>query len=88
MIEMMNKKYKMHPKTFQKMVNSNNFSNNNITINNNIKIIEVGNENLHNVFTKQEKLMLLQKIGSPIENILRYTHLNDKYPQLEPTVLI
>ncbi len=79
----------MHPKTFQKMINSNNITNNqiNMTINN-IKYVEIGKENLHNVFSKKEKLMLLQKNGSPIENIVRYTHLNDKYPQLEPTVLI
>ncbi len=75
----------MHPKTFQKMVNSNNNSNNNITINN-FKFIEYGNEDLYNVFSKKEKLMLLKSKGSPIENIIKYTHLNDKYPQLEPTV--
>jgi len=93
MIDMMNQKYKMHPKTFQKMINSNNLinSNNNITINNNInniKYIEIGREDLPNVFTKDEKIMLLTQRGSPIENIMRYAHLNDKYPQLEPTVLI
>jgi hypothetical protein len=93
MLDMMNKKYKMHPKTFQKMINSNNSNsnnnnNNNITINNNIKYIEIGREDLPNVFTKDEKLMILTQFGSPIENIMRYVHLNDKYPQLEPTVLI
>ena len=91
MIDMMNQKYKMHPKTFQKMVNStnnsNNFSNNNITINN-IKYVEYGKEELYNVFSEKEKIMILKKPGSAIENIIKYTHLNDKYPQLEPTVLI
>ena len=93
MLDMMNQKYKMHPKTFQKMINSNNAinnnnNNNNITItNNNIKFIEYGREDLHNVFTKQEKLMLLKKIGSPIENIVRYTHLNDKYPQFQNIII-
>ncbi len=82
MLDMMNKKCKMHPKTFQKMVNSNN----NITINNNFRYVEYGKEDLHNVFTKQEKIMILKKNGSPIENIVRYTHLNDKYPQLKPLV--
>jgi hypothetical protein len=89
MLDMMNQKCKMHPKTFQKMVNSNNLNNNqiNMTINNNIKYVEVGNEDLYNVFTKQEKLMLLKKMGSPIENIIRYTHLNDKYPQFQNIII-
>jgi hypothetical protein len=87
MLDMMNQKFKMHPKTFQKMINSNNFSNNNITINNNIKYVEIGKEDLYNVFTKKEKLMLLQKFGSPIENIVRYTHLNDKYPQFQNIII-
>ena len=87
MLDMMNQKYKMHPKTFQKMVNSNNNITINNTINNNIKYVEIGKEDLHNVFTKQEKLMLLQKMGSPIENIVRYTHLNDKYPQFQNIII-
>ncbi len=91
MLDMMNQKYKMHPKTFQKMINSNNFSNNfsnnnNITINN-IKYVEYGREDLHNVFSKKEKIDLLKQLGSPIENILRYTHLNDKYPQFQNIII-
>jgi hypothetical protein len=90
MLDMMNKKYKMHPKTFQKMVNTNSnnlLNNNNITINNNIRYIEIGREDLHTVFTKQEKLMILKKLGSPIENIVRYTHLNDKFPQFQNIII-
>jgi hypothetical protein len=88
MMDMMNKKYKMHPKTFQKMINSNNYSNNNITINNNqINYVEIGREDLPNVFTKKEKLMILKQLGSPIENIVRYAHLNDKYPQFQNIII-
>jgi hypothetical protein len=89
MLDIMNQKCKMHPKTFQKMINSNNNNNNNnITINNNnIKIIEFGREDLFNVFTKQEKIMLLKQLGSPIENIVRYTHLNDKFPQFQNIII-
>jgi hypothetical protein len=90
MIEMMNKKCKMHPKTLQKIINSNNNnlinSNNNITINN-IKYVEYGKEDLPNIFTKKEKLMILKSAGSPIENIVRYTHLNDKYPQFQNIII-
>ena len=87
MLDMMNQKYKMHHKTFQKMINSNNInSNNNITINN-IKYVEFGKEELHNVFSKEEKLMLLNKKGSTIEHIVRYTHLNDKFPQFQNIII-
>jgi ribosomal protein L19E len=44
MLDMINKKCKMHPKTLQKMINSNN------TINNNIQYVELGDEELHKVF--------------------------------------
>ncbi len=86
-LDMMNKKCKMHPKTFQKMVNSNNYSNNNITINNNIRYVEYGRENLNDVFSKKEKMMLLKSDGSIIENIFKYTHLNDDYPQFQNIII-
>ena len=87
MLDMINKKCKMHPKTLQKMINSNNYSNNTITINNNIKYVEFGREDLHKVFSKKEKINLLESDGSPIENIMRYTHLNDKYPQFKNIII-
>ena len=48
----------MHPKTLQKMINNTN-SYNNITINNNIKYIEIGDENLHTVFSVEEVMNML-----------------------------
>jgi hypothetical protein len=85
MLEMMNKKCKMHPKTLQKMINSNNTTNN-ITINNNIQYVEVGDEELHKVFSKEEKLKILRGMNS-LENLIKYTHLNDDYPQFQNIII-
>ncbi len=60
LLQVMNDKYKMHPKTFNKINNdiaNNTNSNNNITINN-INYVEYGNENLHEIFTPQEAIKL------------------------------
>jgi hypothetical protein len=86
MLEMMNKKCKMHPKTLQKMINNTN-SHNNITINNNIQYVEYGREDLDKVFSKKEKMKILSDMGSPLENIIKYTHLNDKYPQFQSIII-
>jgi len=90
MLSTMNKKYKMHPKTLQKMINntnSNNIINNNMTINNNIQYVELGDEELHKVFTKREKLNILCGLGSPIDKIIKHTHLNDDYPQFQTIII-
>jgi hypothetical protein len=90
MLEMMNNKCKMHPKTLQKLINSNNInSNNNITIinNNQINIIELGDENLNNVFSKEEKLKILKCGFGSLEEIIRYTHLNNNYLQFQNIII-
>ena len=87
-LDMMNKKCKMHPKTLQKMINSNNTnSHNNITINNNIKYIEIGDENLHTVFSVEEVMNILYKGRGALDEIVVYTHLNDKYPQFQNIII-
>jgi hypothetical protein len=92
LLDVMNYKYKMHPKTLQKMINNNTNthtnSHNNITINNNnIKYIELGNEELHNVFSVEEVMNILQKGGGALDEIIVYTHLNDKYPQFQNIII-
>lgn len=86
MLEMMNKQCKMHPKKLNKLINnSHNTTNshNNLTINNNqINIIELGDEKLNDIFTKEEKLKILKRGYSSLEEIIKHTHLNDKYLQL------
>jgi hypothetical protein len=84
MLDMMNKKCKMHPKTLQKMINSNN----NITINNNnIQYVELGDEELSKVFSKKEKMRILCDMGSPMDKIIKHTHLNDNYPQFQTIII-
>jgi hypothetical protein len=87
MLSTMNKKYKMHPKTLQKMINSNNTINNNMTINNNIQYVELGDEELHKVFTRNEKMKILCGLGSPIDKIIKHAHLNDDYPQFQTIII-
>jgi hypothetical protein len=91
MLEIMNNTYKMHPKTFNKinneMTNSNNQTTNNIVINNNIKYVEYGNEDLYKVFTQQEAIKLLNYGYNSLEEIIKYTHLNDKFPQFQNIII-
>lgn len=96
MLDTMNRKYKMHPKTLQKMINNintntntNTNSNNtiNMTINNNIKYVELGDEELHKVFSKKEKMSILSGLGSPMDKIIKHTHLNDDYPQFQTIII-
>ena len=99
MLEMMNKNCKMHPKKFQKLINSTNHSNNNtnsnntnsnnltITNNNQINIIHLGDENLNEVFSKDEKLKILKRGYASLEEIIKHTHLNDKYLQFQNIII-
>ncbi len=91
--ELMNEKYKMHPKKFQKM--KNNIETNNGTINeninngtiNNINIISLGSENLEDVFSEKEKISILNKKNQALQHIIEYVHFNDKYPQFQNIVI-
>jgi hypothetical protein len=65
LIETMNKKCKVHPKTLQKinkqLINDNkNISINKGTVNNTYNIIGLGHENLHEIFSKKEKMAILK----------------------------
>jgi hypothetical protein len=88
MLDMMNKKCKMHPKTLQKMINNTNSNNTiNMTINNNIQYVELGDEELHKVFSKKEKMKILCGLGSPMDKIIKHTHLNADYPQFQTIII-
>ncbi len=58
-----------------------------LAIDNPIKYVELGKENLSKFFNKKQKLMLLKMKGSPIENIIEYTHLNERYPQFQTVII-
>ncbi len=88
MLEIMNKNCKMHPKTLQKMINNTNSNNTiNMTINNNIQYVELGDEELSKVFSKKEKMNILKLGGGALDKIITHTHLNDNYPQFQTIII-
>ena len=92
LMEIINKKCKIHPKTLQKINKQLNIDNNGIinenngTINNNnitYNIIGFGHENLSDVFSKKEKLKILKHKYCSLPHLVEYAHFNDKYPQFK-----
>jgi hypothetical protein len=89
LLEFMNKNCKVHPKQLQKInkqlngnnntINENN-STNNGTINNTF-ILGLGKENLPELFSKKEKLLVLNQKYNSLPYLVEYAHFNDKYPQ-------
>lgn len=82
--ELINKNPRGRPKKdSNNVVNSNNITNSNNTnnIQNNYNIVHLGNENLTEVFTKDEKLSILNGRYMALNDLIQYTHFNDKYPQ-------
>ena len=69
------KSLKIQPKTLQKI---NNQLNNQGTINN-ITIYQLGKENLSELFTKQEKLGILNRQAMSINDIVELAHTSGKY---------
>lgn len=91
LMDIIKKECKMHPKTLQKInkqltqqtVNGdiNNGTINNIT--NNYNIIQFGNENLLDLLTKKEQIMILDKKHQSLNHLIEYVHFNDKFPQFK-----
>ena len=82
----MNKQCKIHPKTLQKInntLNNNNLNNSCNTTNNIINIVQLGNENLETVFSKNKQIEILKQRFGCLPYLIRETHLNDKYPQFK-----
>jgi len=80
LLSIMNKQCKVHPKTLQKI---NNTLNNNCNNTNIINIVQLGNENLENVFSKNKQIEILKQKYGCLPYLIRETHLNDKYPQFK-----
>ncbi len=91
LIQMMNKKCKVHHKTLKKLINNtqNNATNQSINngtvnnINNTFNIIPLGKEELSELFSKKEKLMILSKKYQSLHCLVEYVHFNKKYPQFQ-----
>jgi hypothetical protein len=91
LLTIMNDKCKIHPKTLNKInkqinntnTNSNNTNNTNNGIINNYITVALGKENLAEVLSKKEKIDLLNNRSLVLENLVKYIHFNEKYPQFK-----
>ena len=75
------KSMKIHPKTLNKI---NKQLNNNGVINNttnNIQIVQLGEENLTELLSKQEKMKILNHRGHSLKEIVNLVHISDKFTQ-------
>jgi transcriptional regulator NrdR family protein len=89
LLVLLKKECKMHPKTLQKINkqlmqqningNVNNGTINNIT--NNFNIIQLGEENLSEILSKKEQIMILNKKHQSLNHMIEYVHFNNKYSQ-------
>ena len=89
LMEILKKECKMHPKTLQKInkqleQNQNNtncgiINNGNITYN----IIQLGEENLLDVLSKKEQIMILNKKHQSLNHYIEMVHFSDKFPQFK-----
>jgi hypothetical protein len=90
---LLNNKCKVHPKTLEKMQkkineynqNNNNGNINNGTINNtyNINIIALGQENISELLSQQEKLNILNRKYQSLYHLIKIVHFNDQFPQFK-----
>jgi hypothetical protein len=90
---LLNNKCKVHPKTLeemQKKINEYNQNNNNGNINNgiinntyNINIIALGQENISELLSQQEKLNILNKKYQALYHLIKSVHFNDQFPQFK-----
>ena len=79
--ELLLKSMKIHPKTLNKI---NKQLNNNGVINNttnNIQIVQLGEENLNELLSKQEKIKILNHRAHSLKEIVNLVHISDKYTQ-------
>lgn len=85
-LELMNNNCKVHPKTLTKInkqLNNNNINNGTINnINNNV-IIQLGNEALSEFLTNKQKIKFLNDKHNCLDNLVKFIHFNDDYPQFK-----
>ena len=82
--KMLQKALKIHPKTLQKInkqLNNNNI--NNGTVNNNINIVQLGQENLDEILTEKEKLGILNNKCHSLRDLVKLVHISPKYKQFK-----
>jgi hypothetical protein len=95
-MNILKKNCKMHPNTLKKINRQLSQENNNFGIINNIVnnynitnnyIVELGNENLIDVLSQKEQIMILNKKQQSLNHLIEYIHFNDNYPQFQNIAL-
>ena len=82
--KMLQKALKIHPKTLQKINKQlNNNINNGIVNNNNINIVQLGQENLDEILTEKEKLGILNNKCHSLRDLVKLVHISPKYKQFK-----
>ena len=85
LLDLMNKKCKVHHKTYQKIKNNGNIigTNNNINYN----IVNFGSENVSELLTDKEKIEILKNKARAIYKCIEMVHFNEKFPQWKNVVI-
>lgn len=89
--KLMNKK-EVTSKIDKQQIGDHNTINENVTntennITNNNYIIALGHENLSEIFTKKEKLKILNSRFNSLPFLIEYAHFNDNYPQFKNVLI-
>jgi hypothetical protein len=81
MMNLLQKALKIHPKTLNKINTQLNNTNNGII--NNINIVQLGNEDLNNVLTDNQKLKILNRQAMSLNDLVELVHISDKFKQFK-----
>ena len=79
------KSFKIHPKTLNKInnqLNSNNNNSNN-TINQTINIVQLGRENLSDVLSEKQKISVLDRQAMSLNNLVELVHISGKFVKFQ-----
>jgi hypothetical protein len=88
LLDLMNKKCKVHHKTYQKIKNNGNIIGTNNTNNNiNYNIVNFGSEKVSELLTDKEKLEILKHKARAIYKCIEMVHFNEKFPQWKNVVI-
>jgi hypothetical protein len=82
-MNLLQKALKIHPKTLNKINTQLNNNNTNNGIINNINIVQLGNEDLNNVLTDNQKLKILNRQAMSLNDLVELVHISDKFKQFK-----
>jgi len=87
LLDLMNKKCKVHHKTYQKIKNNGNIIGTIGTNNINYNIVNFGSEKVSELLTDKEKLDILKHKARAIYKCIEMVHFNEKFPQWKNVVI-